>query len=53
MVVQRYQNDARVDAQGLGEPPTFHFSKRTMKNRFYKASMGETLASWDKYKPRG
>jgi hypothetical protein len=47
MAVQRYQNSSDVDTQQLRAPLTFHFSKRTMNNRLYKASMAETLATWD------
>lgn len=47
MTVQRYHSDDGVDIQGLKKPLAFHFSKRIMKNRLFKASMGETLASWN------
>lgn len=47
MAVERYPNTGNVDAHVLGKPLTFFFSKQTMKNRLFKASMGETLASWD------
>jgi hypothetical protein len=33
--------------QRLREPLKLRFSQRTMQNRVFKASMGETLASWD------
>lgn len=47
MTVQRYHSDGPVDTQRLEAPLTFHFSKQAMRNRLFKASMGETLASWD------
>lgn len=47
MTVQRYKSDKNVDTKIVGEALKFHFSKRTMKSRIFKASMGETLASWD------
>lgn len=46
MTVQRYQSDSNVDTTILRKPLDFHFSKRTISNRIFKASMGETLASW-------
>lgn len=47
MTVQRYQSDGDVDTRLFKEPLKFHFSNRIMENRIFKASMGETLASWD------
>lgn len=47
MAVARYENDGDASTQRLKHSLLFHFSKRTMKNRLFKASMGETLASWD------
>lgn len=49
MVVQRYETDGGgvVDTKRLSEPLTFFFSKRTIRSRLFKASMGETLATWD------
>ncbi|KAI1416085.1 NADH:flavin oxidoreductase/NADH oxidase-like protein [Hypoxylon sp. FL1857] len=45
MPVQRYES-APVDVAPLGEPVKFEFSGKITKNRFYKASMAEDLASW-------
>ena len=47
MTVERYENNDQIDIGRLQEPLTFHFSKKTARNRLFKASMGETLASWD------
>jgi hypothetical protein len=47
MAYERYHNEGNVDVHVLKKPLTFHFSKQTMNNRLFKASMGETLASWD------
>ncbi|KAL7782582.1 NADH oxidase [Trichoderma afarasin] len=48
MGMQRYQDSGDAAKQAtLGEPLTFHFSKQTMNGRIFKASMGETLATWD------
>lgn len=49
MAVQRYEADGDGDvvAKRLAEPLTFFFSKRTLRSRLFKASMGETLATWD------
>lgn len=48
MVMQRYQSSGDAKAQQrLSQPLTFHFSKKTMNTRLFKASMGEALATWD------
>lgn len=48
MAMQRYHNTGDAAKQtGLGKPLTFHFSKQTMNCRIFKASMAETLATWD------
>ena len=47
MSPQRYENDGDVDTRRLSEPLRFYFSGRTMRNRLFKASMGETLGLWD------
>ncbi|OTA70716.1 FMN-linked oxidoreductase [Hypoxylon sp. EC38] len=45
MPVKRYES-APVDVAPLNEPVKFEFSGKVAKNRFYKASMAEDLASW-------
>lgn len=48
MGMQRYQDSGDAAKQAnLRGPLTFHFSKQTMNSRIFKASMGETLATWD------
>lgn len=47
MTVVRYENNDEINTGRLRKPLTFHFSKKTARNRLFKASMGETLASWD------
>ncbi|KAL7905182.1 hypothetical protein GGI35DRAFT_461096 [Trichoderma velutinum] len=48
MAMQRYQNgDDAAKQTGLGKSLRFYFSKQTMNGRVFKASMGETLATWD------
>ncbi|KAL6903849.1 hypothetical protein GGI43DRAFT_432556 [Trichoderma evansii] len=48
MAAQRYENSGDAAMRtSLGEPLIFHFSKQTMNSRIFKASMGETLATWD------
>ncbi|OTB01445.1 hypothetical protein M426DRAFT_64004 [Hypoxylon sp. CI-4A] len=49
-MAERYQSDP-VDVAPLGQPLKFEFSGRTAKNRLYKASMGECLASWSPKNP--
>ncbi|KAK5425339.1 hypothetical protein LTR34_011231, partial [Exophiala xenobiotica] len=51
MTVERYENNDEINTGRLREPLTFHFSKKTARNRLFKASMGETLASWDMNDP--
>ncbi|KAI2466664.1 NADH:flavin oxidoreductase/NADH oxidase-like protein [Annulohypoxylon bovei var. microspora] len=45
MPVNRYDS-APADVALLGQPLKFEFSGRVAKNRFYKASMIEDLATW-------
>ncbi|KAJ8100805.1 hypothetical protein POJ06DRAFT_281740 [Lipomyces tetrasporus] len=47
MAVTRYESRGDAETQRLRDPLSFQFSKQTMKNRLFKASMGETLASWN------
>lgn len=48
MAAKRYQNSGdAANRTSLREPLRFHFSKQTMNSRIFKASMGETLATWD------
>ncbi|KAI1468022.1 NADH:flavin oxidoreductase/NADH oxidase-like protein [Daldinia caldariorum] len=46
MPVKRYDSSI-VDVAPLGQPLKFEFSGKVAKNRFYKASMAEDLASWN------
>ncbi|KAI1657220.1 NADH:flavin oxidoreductase/NADH oxidase-like protein [Daldinia decipiens] len=54
MPVRRYDS-AVVDVAPLGQPLKFEFSGKVAKNRFYKASMAEDLASWsvENFEERG
>ncbi|KAH6661542.1 hypothetical protein F5X68DRAFT_145534 [Plectosphaerella plurivora] len=48
MRAERYGEQSPVgDASALGRPLELPFSKRTVKNRFFKASMTERLCTWD------
>ncbi|CAD5208321.1 unnamed protein product [Bursaphelenchus xylophilus] len=48
MVAARYEVNEKVDVKVLGEQLAFKTSGRVAKNRFLKASMTETLATWDR-----
>ncbi|KAF3058210.1 NADPH dehydrogenase [Daldinia childiae] len=54
MPVRRHDS-AAVDVAPLGQPLKFEFSGKVAKNRFYKASMAEDLASWsvENFEERG
>jgi len=43
----RSDSPASSYAKQLGQPLTFHFSGKQVKNRFAKAAMSERLSSWD------
>ncbi|KAI1806013.1 NADH:flavin oxidoreductase/NADH oxidase-like protein [Daldinia bambusicola] len=51
----RRHDSAVVDVAPLGQPLKFEFSGKVAKNRFYKASMAEDLATWsvDNLEERG
>jgi hypothetical protein len=44
MAISRYPNPS--GGKSLAKPLTFHFSKRTVKNRLMKAAMAEGLSNW-------
>lgn len=48
MAVPRYEYATKANSEPLGEPLTFHFSKRTAKNRLMKTAMAEMLSTWSK-----
>lgn len=49
MAVTRYPSEDKTTSAvaTIAKPLEFYFSKRTMSNRLFKASMGETMATWD------
>lgn len=49
MTLERYPNENKSMSAvaTMARPLEFYFSKRMMSNRLFKASMGETMATWD------
>lgn len=49
MTVERYPSKEKSTSAvaTMARSLEFYFSKRTMSNRLFKASMGETMATWD------
>ena len=43
----RYGSGEDISPDPLGQPLRFHFSDKTAKNRFLKATMTERLSSWE------
>ena len=47
MTSNRYEYATKVSSAPLAEPLTFHFSKRTVKNRLINTAMAEMMSTWD------